>query len=227
MKHFKKVLLLTPTHMEMQCVGLSLQDSGQDVGHGFECAVCGFGPVSTAVFLAQRFSRSDYDMILLMGLAGAYSGSQVQVGDICVAESEVYADLGRCVGNVIEPIEIVEETTSLRFDLLTYWNASLFGCIEDVVVETGAKMVDMATVCCVSCNQERAMSIAMRWGVAAENMEGAAAAQVCAVYGIPFLEVRAVSNWAGDCDKTRWRIQPALARLRDFILCFIRRLNAV
>lgn len=223
MVHFKRILLLTPTHMEMQGVGLSLQNAG----HGFEFAVCGFGPVSTAVFLAQRLSQGSYDMIVLMGLAGAYAGRQAQVGDICVAASEVYADLGRCVGNVIDPIEIAEATTPLRFDLRSSWNAPLIGCINDVVVKTGANMVDMATVCCVSCNQERAMSIAMRWDVSAENMEGAAAAQVCAGYGIPLLEVRAVSNWAGDCDKARWCIQPALARLHDFILCFIRRLNAV
>lgn len=223
MAHFERVLLLTPTRMEMQGVGFWLQEPG----HGFEIAVCGFGPVSTAVFLAQRLSRSSYDLIVLMGLAGAYAGTKARVGDVCVAESEVYADLGRCTVSGIEPINVSEETIPLNFDLRSSWNARLLGCIYDVVFETGAKLVDMATVCCASCNQERAMSIAQRWGVAAENMEGAAAAQVCADYGIPLLEVRAVSNWAGDCDKSVWRIQPALAQLRGFIECFMRRLNAV
>ncbi len=227
MAHLERVLLLTPTRMEMQGMGLSLQNIGQHTGHGFEIAVCGFGPVSTAVFLAQRLCRSSYDMIVLMGLAGAYAGTKARVGDLCVVESEVYADLGRCIGNAIEPIETTEEAMPLRFDLRSSWHSSLRGCIDDVVAETGAKMVDMATVCCVSCNQERAMSIAMRWSVAAENMEGAAAAQVCAGYGIPLLEVRAVSNWASDCDKSHWRIQPALDQLRDFIKCFRGRLNVV
>lgn len=219
----ERVLLLIPTRTEMQGMGLS----SQDLGHGVEIAVCGFGPVSTAIFLTQRLLQNSYDMVLLMGLAGAYAGMSVEVEDLCVAASEVYADLGRCKKNGIEPIDTAPDVMPLSFDLQGSWNAPLVGCIDDVVMETGAKMVSMATVCCVSCDQERATSIAMRWGVSVENMEGAAAAQVCAGFGVPLLEVRAVSNWAGDCDKSTWCIQPALARLRYFIPCLLRRLNAV
>ena len=40
-----------------------------------------------------------------------------------------------------------------------------------------------------------------------ENMEGAGAAHVCALYNIPFAEVRGVSNMAGVRDKNDWRFE--------------------
>jgi futalosine hydrolase len=40
-------------------------------------------------------------------------------------------------------------------------------------------------------------------------MEGAALAHVCALYGVPFLELRAVSNTVEDRDLSTWRIREA------------------
>ncbi|HEX7239102.1 MAG TPA: hypothetical protein VF263_02460, partial [Longimicrobiaceae bacterium] len=43
-----------------------------------------------------------------------------------------------------------------------------------------------------------------------EGMEGAALAHVCALYGVPFLELRAVSNAVEDRDLSRWRLPEAV-----------------
>jgi futalosine hydrolase len=40
-------------------------------------------------------------------------------------------------------------------------------------------------------------------------MEGAAAAHVCALYGVPFLELRGISNMVGDRDRSTWLIDQA------------------
>jgi futalosine hydrolase len=45
-----------------------------------------------------------------------------------------------------------------------------------------------------------------RTGALCESMEGAAAAHVCALYRLPFLEVRGISNLVEDRDRERWRI---------------------
>jgi futalosine hydrolase len=42
-------------------------------------------------------------------------------------------------------------------------------------------------------------------------MEGAAAAHVCALYGVPFLEVRGISNLVGDRDRQSWQVEEAVA----------------
>jgi futalosine hydrolase len=41
-------------------------------------------------------------------------------------------------------------------------------------------------------------------------MEGAAAAHICALYGVPFLEIRAISNFVGDRDRGTWAVEEAV-----------------
>jgi futalosine hydrolase len=45
-----------------------------------------------------------------------------------------------------------------------------------------------------------------RFGALCESMEGAAAAHVCALHDVPFLEVRGISNLVEDRNRSRWRI---------------------
>ena len=58
---------------------------------------------------------------------------------------------------------------------------------------------------------EDAQELADRWEALAESMEGAAAAHVCALYDVPFLEVRGISNLVGDRDRERWQVRRAVA----------------
>jgi futalosine hydrolase len=56
-----------------------------------------------------------------------------------------------------------------------------------------------------------AETLSRRWKAVAESMEGAAAAHICALYGVPFLEVRGISNVVGDRDRSSWEVQRAVA----------------
>ena len=57
--------------------------------------------------------------------------------------------------------------------------------------------------------------LARRWGALAESMEGAAAAHICALYGVPFLEIRGISNRSATATERvgRWR-GPCCGRAR-------------
>ena len=48
-----------------------------------------------------------------------------------------------------------------------------------------------------------------------ESMEGAAFFEVCLEAGIPFAEIRSVSNTVGEADRSRWDIPLALAKLHE------------
>lgn len=50
-----------------------------------------------------------------------------------------------------------------------------------------------------------------------ESMEGAAFFEACLAAGVPFAEIRAVSNAVGEEDRSRWNIPLALANLQSFL----------
>ena len=60
-----------------------------------------------------------------------------------------------------------------------------------------------------------------------ESMEGAAAAHVCALYELPFIEVRAASNMVEDRDRSRWRVGPAVAAITRATLSLMNHLAEV
>ena len=65
----------------------------------------------------------------------------------------------------------------------------------------------------VTGRDDEAAGLVARWGrPLVESMEGAAAAHVCALYGVPFLEVRGISNLVGDRDRAAWDVEGAAAR---------------
>lgn len=71
------------------------------------------------------------------------------------------------------------------------------------------------TVSTVTGTARRAAELAERHpGAAAEAMEGFGVAEAAAAYGVPVVELRAVSNAVGPRDRAAWRIGDALDALR-------------
>jgi futalosine hydrolase len=48
-----------------------------------------------------------------------------------------------------------------------------------------------------------------------ESMEGAAFAQACAIAGVPYAQVRAISNAVGRRNRDAWRLELAIHNLND------------
>lgn len=58
--------------------------------------------------------------------------------------------------------------------------------------------------------RSEAGEVAQRWAALAESMEGAAAAHVCALYRLPFVEIRGISNLVTDRDRDAWQVERAI-----------------
>jgi len=79
----------------------------------------------------------------------------------------------------------------------------------------GAVRGVIATVSSCSGTDAAAGDVAARCGAIAEGMEGAAVGHAAAMLGIPFVEVRAISNTTGDRSRQVWALGPGLAALAD------------
>ncbi len=202
------ILVAAPTFMEIQAIDALLQGLGP-----VRTLVTGVGPGVTAHRLTVKLMQEpDTRVVVLSGICGMYRGSALSMGDVCIASSETYGDLGRCTGTGIEPIVLPEghDGGELHFDLLSRW-----ACIlpETELLRRSISPVPMATVSCASALFARAREVARRTAAQVENMEGAAAAQSCLSFHIPLVEIRAVSNVAGEPDRGRWEIGRALKNL--------------
>ncbi len=176
---------------------------------GIPCFTCGVGPAAAAHSLTMFLENGRVSVVVLAGIGGTYHESYLSAKKVFLAKSEVFADLGRCTDYGFEQIEIGGLPIDAAFVLRE--GEELLAARNSVHLQAAS----MATVSCASGNRKRARMVSERFGVEVENMEGAACALVCKTYGVKLIELRSVSNLAGDADRTRWDISGALGLLKN------------
>jgi futalosine hydrolase len=74
------------------------------------------------------------------------------------------------------------------------------------------------TVSTCSGSSRAGAELSRRTGGICENMEGAAAAQICAMHDLPFLELRGISNMVEDRDLSTWDLRRGAEAAQQAIL---------
>jgi len=203
-------LAATATPMEMRALERVL-----DPAVRCQRLVTGVGPMETAHVLTSYLCRAETlpQGVLVFGIGGAYclaDASGAAMLDICLAEEEVLADLGICYGDNMEPFKAAELGVRNRFPLdKTLTNQAETALRRQGITSCRGRFL---TVQCVSGTRKRGEALAGFFDGLCENMEGAAAARVCAAFSLPCLEVRCVSNLVKDRDRGNWRLKEACAK---------------
>ena len=167
----------------------------------------GVGPAAAAAGTARLLAGRGYRAVISAGIAGGFPG-RAAVGATVLGTRSIAADLG---AETPDGFLAVEE---LGF------GSSVLGC-DPVLVEAlraalpGAVAGEVLTLSTVTGTAETSRALAARFPQAvAEAMEGYGVATAAAGAGLPFAEVRTISNPIGPRDRAAWRLAEAFAALR-------------
>lgn len=203
-----RILIMAAVEAERQAVLRGLQGDRR-----FDVMLAGAGPASAAARTAYAIADSSepYLCVVSAGIAGGFQG-KAEIGTAVVASEIIAADLGA------ETAEGYASLDTLGFGAVTRYTADeqLTARLVQALKEQGVPAVNgpILTVSTVTGSVETAATLAARIpGAAAEAMEGFGVAEAAQHRGIPFLEVRTISNTAGPRDRASWRIADALAML--------------
>lgn len=187
----------------------------------------GIGKTNASHATTVLIEKHSPAMIILFGGGGAYTQSGLKIGDIAVAEKEVYGDEGVLLKDGFQTSELIgipllvkgrrkyfnEFPLDKRFvkqavsssKLVTRYSpqAKACGCVTKVRSGT------FVTVSTCSGTMKRAKELEKRFNAICENMEGAAIAHVCDIYGIPMVEIRGISNIVEERDTSKWNLKLA------------------
>ena len=161
--------------------------------------VCGVGMAAAAeaavrILYGKKGREGRPDLIILAGIAGAYRDSGVEIGDCVLVSEERIADAGAFRGEAFDAFaQPVYVSPWVRY----------FPAFPMV----GGNTVSVCAAPFLRTEEGCALS-----GAAIENMEGAAFFATVADSGVPFLELRAISNRVGDPHEM-WNIPLAAEHL--------------
>ncbi len=154
-------------------------------------SLCGVGKANAAHATTLLIERFGPEVIYILGVAGAYPSSRLRVGDIVIAEKEIYGDEGLETGTDFCTMEV------LTLPLASIGSIRYFNEFPLLIPEQFGGFNNRGTFVTVSsCSGtiSRALEREKRFKALCENMEGAAVAHVCALCGIPAVEIRGISN---------------------------------
>ena len=215
------LLLLSATEIESGTIQSALEDAKitQQVGKtaiagnlwGWRCTLLhtGIGTVNAAHALTCQLEQQLPDLVIQFGIGGAYVPTGLPIRSVVLATEEVYGDVGvvtpegwKPVNEIGIPLVHGDPPRFNRFPLDPQLVATAAGIC-------GVRSGTFVTVSQCSGVQAVGDALHSRFNALCESMEGAAAAHICTLYDVPFLEVRGISNLVEDRQPARWDIPGA------------------
>jgi futalosine hydrolase len=184
----------------------------------------GVGKVAAAVRLHRLLAEhgAAVRFVLLCGVAGAYperhrsSPPRVAPGNVCVVGQDGFGDEG-----------VLTESGFWDFGRAgpqgpAFLDSGPFALDAELAAAAaarlGAPIVAGTTVSTCSGAESLSAAVCTRTHADVETMEGAAAAFVCREFGVPLLQVRAISNWTGDRARGTWDFAGAMRALHGALV---------
>lgn len=187
----------------------------QNERYTVEILISGVGMMATAFSLSARLATQRYDAAIQAGIAGCFD-RDIPLGSVLGVSTEAYGDLGaEDNGRYIDIFELgFLQADSYPFQKTLLLNPKPF--------DTGIAlaMVSAISVNTVSGNSPTIEARKDRYKPVLESMEGLAFHYACLQHQIPFLQIRAVSNYVTPRDRNAWQIGKAIANLNQHLQDF-------
>ena len=181
----------------------------------------GIGLLASSVSLMKMFVQETPSLIIQVGIAGCFDkkvplGKVFAVkddfaGDIGVMENKVWKDLFDL--KLDKPNDAPYEKKSLPNPWLSQYNLLKLPTKKGVTVNT------------ISTDKNKIDLYSGRYKATLESMEGAALHYMGRDLNIPFIQIRAVSNYVGERNKAKWNMQEAIYNLNETLLQYLDALN--
>jgi futalosine hydrolase len=177
----------------------------------------GIGMLASSISLMKMFTQETPTLIIQVGITGSFDKkiplgkvfavNDDFVGDNGVIENKVWKDLFDM--KLDKPNDPPYEKKSLPNPWLNQFNLLKLPTKKGVTVNT------------ISTDKKQIQLLGGRYKAVLESMEGASLHYMGRDLTIPFIQIRAVSNYVGERDKSKWKIQEAIYNLNETLLEYL------
>lgn len=204
-----KVLVAAATEAEIKPLLNWLADTQVP---GVEVLITGIGMAATAYSLGRRFADNRPEIAIQAGIAGSFRHER-PLGEVALVAREVFGDLGAedhgrftdLFGIGLWQHDMHPFTHHHLINPLTLFPESLQLLPQVTGVTVNTVSGETATIA----------QLEQLYQPDLESMEGAAFHYACLMDDIPFLQLRAVSNYVEVRDKRKWNIPLAVKELNE------------
>lgn len=219
------VCLIAATAAEIPFLSSQIPDSqGQfnpgtynlEFGNEFSITILitGIGITQATYYITDTINKYPFDLCIQAGICGAFDRN-ILIGEILEITAEKNAQSG------VEDDEIFIDTFELGLqneNEFPYSKGWIENAPKSFKILEKIKKVKAITVETVHGNEASIEKIKNKYNPSVESMEGSALFYCCSMKNIPFLQIRAVSNYVEKRNKANWNIPLAVENLNNFLI---------
>jgi futalosine hydrolase len=202
--------------------------------HGLDVCLThgGIGKAAAAAATITLLHYCRPEALLLFGCGGAYPHSGLEIGDLALADTEIFGDEGVATPDGFADLVAMELPMRQGDEpLFNIWptDRQLQEFAQPALLELaatqGIKLAAGSFVTVSTCTgtAARAIHIEQRTGGICENMEGAAVALACRQLSVPLLEIRGISNLVEDRDTSRWDLAAGMSVAQQAVISLLKK----
>lgn len=182
--------------------------------------ISGTGVPATLYHLQKRMHQIDYGFIIQAGIAGSYKNEH-KPGNTVLVKQDAFGDLGMEEKEHFTPIFETALSGKNEFPFTNGWLVN-----TNTILNTSfLPAIKAITINKVSDSAVQKKQVIKQFDADIETMEGAAMHYVCLQENIPFIQIRSISNYVGERDKTKWKMKEAVENLNKELLTLIKGLT--
>lgn len=190
-------------------------------GTSVDVLVAGVGAVATAAWCSKLLNSESYDLALNFGVCGSFDPA-LSPGDVVHVATDRLADLGAEDG---DRFLSVHDLQLLALDDFPFVGGRLVNeQPPSNSVLAALPVVDGITVNKAHGAEQSIAEVVERLHPQVESMEGAAFMYACLIAGVPFAQVRSISNPVERRNKAAWKMPLAIERLGQTALAMLQAL---
>ena len=188
--------------------------------NNIEILITGIGLLESTYRLTKATVLKKPDFIVQAGIAGCLD-ENLPLTKIVIVKSEMIGDLGVKEAGMFKS---VFDMNLVNPNVYPYRHGLLMNNVG-VLERSGLTIVNAVTVSEISTNDDQ-IRYYKKIGAQIESMEGAALHYVGLMENIPFLQIRSLSNFVGERDKSKWLMKESISQLNtELARLFIKFVN--
>ena len=177
----------------------------------------GVGLLSSTFSLTKIVYDEQPDLLIQAGIAGCFNAN-ITLGKVVVVKDEFLGDTGVEENGVFKDIFDLGLETK---DGHPYFDKRLRNEGLSTLNLLRLQEVVSITINEVTTRPERIKQLQKKYVPVIESMEGAALHYVALQTKTPFIQIRAISNYIGERDKTKWKMKTALENLQNIVVKYM------
>lgn len=183
----------------------------------------GVGMLAAAISITRMVYEEKPDLIIQAGIAGTFD-KKMHLGKVVTVNNEILGDTG------VEEEGKWKDLFDLKLEKSSYHPFEKRKLPNQYLKEYNLlklSEVSSITVNEITTNKERIDQLIKKYEPGIESMEGAALHYVCREMNVPFIQIRSISNYIGERDKTKWKMKEAIENLNQTLLKYVNRLYKI